>query len=151
MLSQDEFEELITDTNKRIEGDIRWLDDEDHSPAVEFRVEVVSDAGYPIFIKGSYNELAQKLSYVIIHRAAGRIYGLDLGQDHRNPDGEQVGEKHKHRWDELYRDKKAYVPPDITAPITEPVTIWQQFCLESRITHNGIMQEPPPLQLDLFL
>lgn len=150
MLSQDEFEELIADTNKHIEGNITWIEDEDHSPAVEFRVEVVSDAGYPIFIKGSYNKLAQKLSYVLIHRAAGRIYGLDLGQDHRNPDGEQVGEKHKHRWDEMYRDKKAYVPPDITAPITEPVMIWRQFCLESKITHNGIMQEPPPIQLDLF-
>ncbi|MFP5273148.1 DUF6978 family protein [Coleofasciculus sp.] len=151
MLSQNEFEEIISDLTKRIEGDILWNDDEDHSPAVEFRAEVVSDAGYPISIKGSYNAFAQKLSYVIIHRAAGRIYGLDLGQDHKNPNGEQVGDKHKHRWDEHYRDKQAYVPPDITALITEPVTVWQQFCLESKITHNGIMQEPPPLQLDLFL
>lgn len=151
MLSQDEFEELIENNSKRIEGNITWLHDQDHYPTVEFRVEVVSDVSYPITIKGSYNGLAQKLSYVIIHRAAGRIYGLDLGQDHKNPDGEQVGEKHKHRWDELYRDKKAYVPPDITAPITDPVKIWQQFCLESKITHNGIMENPPPLQLDLFL
>jgi hypothetical protein len=83
MLSQNEFEEIISDLNKRIEGDILWNNDEDHFPAVEFR--------------------------------------------------------------------KAYVPPDITALITEPVTVWQQFCLESSITHNGIMQEPPPLQLDLFL
>ncbi len=150
MLTQTEFEELINDTTKCIEGNISWNKDEDHSPAVEFRFEVNSDAGYPLFVKGSYNVLTQTLTYALIHRASGRIYALDLGKDHRNPDGNLVGEKHKHRWDERYRDKKAYVPSDITAPVTDPVKVWKQFCEESKITHNGIMQDPPPLQLDLF-
>jgi hypothetical protein len=150
MLLQPEFEELIADTTKQIEVNISWNEDEDHSPAVEFRVEVTSNAGYPLFVKGSYNVLTLKLTYALIHRAVGRIYALDLGQDHRNPDGNLVGEKHKHRWDERYRDKKAYVPTDITAPVTDPVKVWEKFCQESKITHNGIMQELPPLQLDLF-
>ncbi len=47
---QNEFEMLISDTTKRIAGDISWTEDEDHSPSVEFRVEVESDAGYPIFV-----------------------------------------------------------------------------------------------------
>lgn len=151
MLTQAEFEEFINDTTKQIDGDILWIEDEDHSPAVEFRVELTSNPGYPIFVKGSYNSLTEKLIYALIHRAAGRIYALDLGQDHKNPDGNLVGEKHKHRWREPYRDKEAYVPPDITAPVTDPVKVWQQFCLESKIKHNGIMQDPPPLQLDLFI
>ena len=124
MLLQPEFEELIADTTKQIEVNISWNEDEDHSPAVEFRVEVTSNAGYPLFVKGSYNVLTLKLTYALIHRAVGRIYALDLGQDHRNPDGNLVGEKHKHRWDERYRDKKAYVPTDITAPVTDPVKVW---------------------------
>ncbi|MBS9393764.1 MAG: hypothetical protein HEQ29_11630 [Dolichospermum sp. LBC05a] len=151
MLTQAEFEEFINDTTKQIDGNILWIEDEDHSPAVEFRVELTSNPDYPIFVKGSYNPLIKKLTYALIHRAAGRIYALDLGQDHKNPDGNLVGEKHKHRWREPYRDKEAYVPEDITALVTDPVKVWQQFCLESKIKHNGIMQDPPPLQLDLFL
>ncbi|NJL01087.1 MAG: hypothetical protein HC910_11180 [Spirulinaceae cyanobacterium SM2_1_0] len=61
-----------------------------------------------------------------------------------------MGETHKHRWDEALRDKQAYCPPDITEPATNPVGVWQQFCQEARIAHNGIMYEPPPQQLELF-
>jgi hypothetical protein len=150
MLSQEEFDKIINDNSKGIEGDIVWDDDEDHSPSVEFRAELVSDAGYPLFVKGSYNPLTEKLTYALIHRGVGRVYALDLGQDHRNPDGQLVGEKHKHRWDENVQDKEAYVPDDITAPATEPVNVWQQFCSEARITHNGEMKSPPPTQTDLF-
>jgi hypothetical protein len=152
VLTQDEFEQLIDDPTKTIEEDIIWEYDEDHSPAVEFQVEVTSEEGYPLFIKGSYNQLTRKLSYAIVHRSVGRIYALDLGADHRNPDREEItGGLHKHRWDVLYKDKKAYIPRDITASVDEPVEVWRQFCAESRITHNGSINEPPPTQLDLFL
>lgn len=147
---QSEFEALLADTTKRIRGDISWSEDEDHSPAVEFRVEVTSQIGYTLSVRGSYNSAGQTLTFALIHRAFGRIYALDMGKDHHNPSCSNVGEKHKHRWNERLRDKEAYVPEDITASVTEPVTVWQQFCLESRITHEGVMHEPPPLQLELF-
>jgi hypothetical protein len=151
MLNQTEFEALLGDMTKRIEGDISWREDPDHSPAVEFRVEVRSAGGYPLLLRGSYNPLARSLSYTVIHRAAGRIYALDMGKDHRNPSGELVGEKHKHRWTEKYRDKVAYVPEDITAPLTEPLRVWHQFCVEAKITHQGKMHEPPSTtELDPF-
>ncbi len=148
MLSQNEFETLIADPEKYIEGDIIWI--KERSPCSEFRVEITSPAGYPLFLKGSYNPIIPALSYHIIHRAAGRIYGLDLGKDHRNPDGQHTGEKHKHRWNEPLRDKEAYVPQDITALATDPVNVWQQFCIEAKLIHNGSMASPPPQQLDLF-
>jgi len=151
VLEQEEFEAIIEDVTKRIEGDIKWSEDEDHSPASEFRVEVLSDIGYPLFLKGRYNPLTSKLSYHIIHKGVGRIYGLDLGQDHKNPDGTYVGEKHKHRWTILEKDKVAYVPSDITALADTPVLVWQQFCLEAKIKHDGILQSPLPFQYDLFL
>ncbi len=149
-MKQRDFEALLVDTTKQIQEDITWDDDDDHSPTVEFRVEVVSQAKYPIFVKGSYNVLAQTLTYALIHRSFGRIYGLDMGKDHHNPSCTNVGRKHKHRWTEELRDKEAYVPEDITALVTEPVSVWRQFCLESRISHNGVMYAPPPLQLELF-
>ena len=75
----------------------------------------------------------------------------DHGQDHRNPDGNLIGEKHKHRWSDAHRDKQAYVPPDITAPPSDPVLVWSQFCLECRIEHEGTLAPPPPYQSDLIL
>src|SRR3989304_82444 len=103
-LTQTEFEALIADTSKEIEGDIAWVEDEDHSPAMEFRVEVRSRAGYPLFVRGSYNALARTLSFVLIQRGVGRIYALDLGKDHHNPGCNRVGEKHKHRYSEKLGD-----------------------------------------------
>jgi uncharacterized protein DUF6978 len=148
-LTQAEFEALLTDASKRIDGDIAWSEDEDHSPAVEFRAEVQSDVGYPIFVRGSYNTIVQGLTFALIHRGTGRIYALDLGKDHHNPSCTQTGEKHKHSWTETSRDKEAYVPDDITATADDPLTVWSQFCSEARITHNGRLLPPPPVQLEL--
>lgn len=146
-----EFETLINDETKQISGDIYWIEDVDHSPTLEFRIEVISHAEYPLFIKGSFNPLANTLTYALIHKAYGRIYALDMGKDHHNPTCSNVGELHKHRWKEAYRDKEAYVPADITASVNAPLEVWRQFCLEARIRHEGIMHEPPSIQLDLFL
>jgi hypothetical protein len=149
-MMQNDFEVLISDASKRIFGDIHWDEDEDHSPSVEFRAEVESDAGYPIFIRGSYNAFALTLTYALIHRGSGRIYALDLGKDHHNPSCPYVGEKHKHRWNEKVRDKEAYVPSDITAPVNDPIGVWKQFCIETRIEHLGRMQQPPHQPTDFI-
>lgn len=149
-MTGDEFQSLIKNTSKQINGDITWVENTGHSPTVEFRVQVDSAEGYPLFIKGSYNQLISALTYTLIHQSFGRIYGLDLGKEHRNPDGKLVGEKHKHRWDEVFRDKQAYVPDDITESSDNPVGVWQQFCKEANIVHTGKMNKPPPSQLEIF-
>jgi hypothetical protein len=150
-ITQLEFDALLADPTKRIDGDIDWIEDEDHSPTVEFRAEVKSDTGYPLFVRASLNKLAKTLSYTIIHRAVGRIYALDLGKDHHNPSCTNVGEKHKHSYTEQYRDKNAYVPIDITSPVSDPVAVWKQFCFETNIKHHGTLHAPPTVQEELFL
>lgn len=149
-LTLTEFETLLNDTTKRIEGDIIWQEDEDHSPCLEFRAEIQSDSGWPLFVRGSYNPLIPALSYVLLLKTTGRVYGLDLGKDHHNPQCQQVGEKHKHRWSEQFRDKEAYAPDDITAPASDPAAVWIQFCAEAAITHQGRMTPPPARTGDLF-
>lgn len=142
MITQQEFEAILSDSSKQINGDISWREDEDKSVAREFRVEIESDSAYPISVLGWINPMSGKLSYALIHHAAGRIYALDLGADHRNPTGEHVGRKHKHRWTEEYRDKMAYVPDDITAPWNQPIGVWRQFCTEANILHQGKLHRP---------
>ncbi len=141
-LSQGEFEDILNDDTKRISTDIDWSDDQDHSPAQEFRAEIESASGRSMFIRGWYSPMSGKLSFAMILRGEGRIYGLDLGADHRNRNGVRVGEKHKNCWREGYRDKYAYVPPDITEPWERPVAVWRQFCAEANLTHSGTMREP---------
>ena len=80
-LTDGEFASILSDDAKRINEDLAWTEDEDHSPAFEFRVNVDSMSGWPLL----------------------------------------VGEKHKHRWSERYRDKEAYVPTDVAAPVSDPV------------------------------
>lgn len=49
---------------------------------MEFRAEVASDAGYPLFVRGSFNREAQTLTYALIHRGSGgstdRIWGRTI-------------------------------------------------------------------------
>jgi hypothetical protein len=149
-LNQTEFETMLADRSKRIQGDIAWSEDDDHSPSVEFRAEVQSDPGYPIFVRGSYNRILGTLSYALIHRGSGRVYALDMGKDHHNPDCQHVGERHKHRWNESLRDKEAYVPQDIRAAADEPVVVWNEFCAEASVQHVGTLQAPPAEQLRLL-
>lgn len=133
---------IMRDPSKRIEQDIRWQEDEDHSPALEFMVEVENDLGCPLRLMGRFNREVGSLSYTVIHRGAGRIYALDLGKDHHNPQCTCVGEKHKHTWSEAFRDKEAYVPADITADVSSPVGVWRQFCKEASIRHDYGMEDP---------
>ncbi len=148
--TQAEFNALLADDQKFIDGDIDWQEDEDHSPVVEFRVKVETQGGYPLFVRASYHPVVRALTFALVHSGVGRIYALDLGKDHRNPDGHLVGEKHKHRYTEEYRDKWAYDPQDITEPATSPIGVWQQFCLEAKIVHNGTLNPPPPVQQGWF-
>lgn len=151
-MTEFEFAEILADESKEIASDIRWTNDEDHSPAVEFRQEIQSGDSHPLFVRGSFNQEAQTLTFALIHKTEGRVYALDLGKLHRNPDGKMIGRKHKHSWKEPpIRDRFAYEPSDITAPISDPVEVWRQFCLEARIRHSGKLANPPHLnQRSLF-
>lgn len=96
-LTQAEFEALLADESKTITGDVEWKDDEDRSPAVEFGIEVESDAGYPLMVCGSYNALARAATFALVHRGVGRIYALDIGKDHHNPECNHTGDTHTGR------------------------------------------------------
>ena len=104
-LTDADFASILGDEQKCIRNDVTWSEDEDHSPAWEFRAEVESNQGWPLFVKGRYNRHAGTLTFALILKTAGRIVGLDLGKDHHNPECAQVGEKHMHRGSERHSDK----------------------------------------------
>ena len=57
-LTDGEFASILSDDTMRIEEDPTWTEDEDHSPAIEFRVKVDSASRWPLFVKGRYNAAA---------------------------------------------------------------------------------------------
>lgn len=143
MLTDAEWRAIMADRSKRIHGDLKWERDEDHPSSLRFRARVDSVAKWPLSIRSRYNPLAGSLSYTLVLETERRIYGLDMGKKHSNPRGDEVGKVHKHRWSEQYWDKEAYLPPDITAPLTDPVAVWAQFCAEANIVHCGRLEQPP--------
>jgi hypothetical protein len=144
-----ELASLLADAAKWIDGDIVWVDDEDHSLAVEFQVTVQSDAGYPLVVRARYNSAAGKTSFSIIHRGAGRILGLDLGTAHHNPSCQTLSGAHWQRWSERYGTKEAVAAPDLDLLATDPVSAWQVFCSLASITHRGVLRPPPPRPREL--
>ncbi len=149
-MTEAELKVILSDTSKRVDGDITWSEDADHSPSREFRANVILEEDNALFVKGSFNALAQTLSFAFIYRGIGRIYALDLGKDHHNPTCQYTGEAHKHRWTEKFRDKEAYVPQDIRSSAVDPVAVWKEFCSEAKLVHNGTMHAPPPLQMRMI-
>lgn len=150
-VDESEVQAIIGDATKSIDSDLVWSEDEDHGPRIEFRAELSSAAGHSLMVVASYNRESRVLGYHIVHRGLGRrIYGLDLGRQHRNPDGHRVGETHKHRWTDAAQDRWAYAPSDITASADDPVAVWRQFCAEASINHRGTLQAVPWTQQGLF-
>ena len=49
-----DFEAMLNDTTKRIEGDIVWPEDEDHSPWLEFRAEIEQGMSSLFAADGAY-------------------------------------------------------------------------------------------------
>ncbi len=143
MLSQQAFDDILSDAGKRIDGDIVWTADTGHYGAMRFRAAVLSAAGHPLFVAGWYRPQSSSLTYTVVHREVGRIYAINFGHPHTNPlTNESMGMKHKHYWTEAHGDAASYIPDDITEPWYSPVAVWRQFCLEFRIEHRGIMILP---------
>ena len=142
MITQEDFDALLANPTKRVLGDVAWTRVPGGAPAVGFRVDVLVDPPVPLTVAGRFNPATRKLSYTLIHNRARRIYGLDLGESHRNPDGAILRGTHKHRWRDRWKDRCAYRPPDITAGWDDPVTVWKQFCAEANLRHDGVLEQP---------
>ncbi|GIW94575.1 MAG: hypothetical protein KatS3mg110_2616 [Pirellulaceae bacterium] len=143
-LSQSDVQQILNDNSKYIQGDVTWRPDRQHAQWLVFRVPVHSQFCGELYVKGSYNPSIPALSYALILDSKCRIYALDLGKRHHNPDCTHVGPKHKHVWTDAHGDKWAYEPSDITADATKPADAWTQFCREAKIHHRGrfILRNP---------
>lgn len=79
-LTDAEFATILADESKRVRGDVTWKEDEDRSPAMEFRVDIESTNGWPLFVKGRYNAAARTLTYALILKTTGAHLRPRLGE-----------------------------------------------------------------------
>lgn len=102
--------------------------------------------GYPaIWVVGQYIYTAEKISFSLICEDIGQIYGLDIGQSHRNPESRvRIGDVHKYRWTDKYQDKWAYEPTDPIPSCEDPVGVWKAFCAQICLGHRGVLKPPTP-------
>ena len=154
MLTDREFEKLLSDVTKEIVSDIPWEPVGGREPAQGFAIPVRSETGCPLKIEAWWNPGAEKLSYALIHEDAGRIVGLDVDPTtpHHNPDcrpGRSTRSScdcprgtHIHLWSEADGMARADAAPEITASWDEPVTVWRQFCDLINVAHRGTLREP---------
>ena len=142
-LSDEEFAEILA-APKWIDDDIQWEIDTRQRAARSFRMDIRSEQDWPLFIQGRYSRHVSKLTYALILWGIGRIFALDMGMPHHNPQCHTVGDKHMHKWSEKFGDKEAYVPDDIVGSAQNPEGIWVQFCRVARIEHQGRMLYPLP-------
>lgn len=146
-INETDVASIIADTSKVIEGDIVWRRKGRRGRQHTFRADIRSDSGLELYIDGYINPRSRKLSYTLVLKdplpsQSRRIYGLDIGREHENKGEGMVGATHKTRWRDHHRDKWAYAPPDITAPWSDPVLAWTQFCAEANLRHIGTMRAP---------
>ena len=143
MAPTDEEFAAIMEGSKLIAGDITWEWRDQARTALIFKTAVESEVGEELVMHGHYIPDKPSLTFALIHEGARRIYGLDMGRNHRDAQNRPVGTLHKHFWSEQYMDEReAYVPVDITAPASEPLAVWGQFCEEANIEHTGVMVPP---------
>lgn len=137
-MTQAEFEAIIADLTKRIEGDISW--NQDKSGIVfDFRVKVRSDSGDQLSVKGSYNRKLGKISYTLF--TTDRIFSVDYDRDHGD-----AGNFHVHTWDESKRKCIATKATAASEISRDPLRLWKWFCEQAHITHDGVLQSLPPVQ-----
>jgi hypothetical protein len=140
-VTQGEFNALIADSTKRIEGGIAWTQDK-NGVVFEFRIRVLSDPGDQLSVKGSHNRKLGKTSYTLY--TTDRIFSVDFDRRHGD-----AGNFHIHVWDAA-KQKCVAAKVDDSAEIgKDPLRLWKWFCDKTQIVHNGALQALPPIQGDL--
>ncbi|HXG33898.1 MAG TPA: hypothetical protein VNJ11_11070 [Bryobacteraceae bacterium] len=128
----------VLEKAKWIEEDVEWRRRPGYQ---EFSVEVRSESvGHAMVLKGVITEAT---GYFKLHLFAGSqpIVMLHAGKVHHNPDCEKLHERiHKHVWTDAYREKRAYVPTELT--VSDWASVFHGFLRECNIGFRGRFVAP---------
>jgi hypothetical protein len=138
ILSEAETERIIG-LSKRIVGQNQWREGDDGNWYMEMSVE--AEEQLPLHLYGRFNPRTGNYTFILF---CGRLNlrRLDVGKHHHNPECDNVGTPHKHRWTDRFRDNWAYEPPEMDDMDSISDT-FAKLLTECNITLDGRFVEPP--------
>lgn len=142
-MTREDFQALLAIPDKRIVGDLQFVEDPDKAPLRRVRPLVVQNTGeWTVKVDGWYNPTHNSLSLTFsCAQADGKpIYRIDV----RGVEHDEGGRTHKH---ELRRDScpRKNLPTRIARPEFETMTapeIWSNLCQTANVVHQGIFHDP---------
>lgn len=138
----DDIDAILDDPSKTIEGNIQWLPDPNHPSAWIFHAPVAHSGETPLVAHGTLQPGQDRLSYLLVLRAVGRVFGICWGYRHLNPSGETVPGPHIHRWTSEHLDRRVEPLGDAGDGASDPIAAWRQFCTRANIVHRGALHPP---------
>jgi hypothetical protein len=116
------------------------------------RGEVQSQTGFELFVEVTWSPKATKASACFFVKRVkplwSRVFGIDLGDDHHNPDCVMTGDPHRHnRWSVKHGARYGTPAPDLQGK-TVP-EMFDVFLRECKIQMAGAIVMPP-IQGGLF-
>lgn len=98
---------------KTIGENIKWITDSSRSPRYKFSVTVACpEPEPPLRLLGVVGPVNFSFSLLSLQNQTLRRLNRHVG-NHLNPDGSDMGEHHKHIWDDEHENRVSYVPSDI--------------------------------------
>jgi hypothetical protein len=151
MLSQAEVDRIFREGFVLVD-DVRWSPQANNQNWLQTGAFLDSQRETSIRFNMAVSLLRPEKYTLVVLRGEQVLRRLDVRGSHGNPAmvGGQVWKRqtHKHRWTDIYADKEAYTPPDISADKAaftrnEYETTFREFCTESNIDFKGQWQDPP--------
>jgi hypothetical protein len=138
ILSEAEAERIIG-MPKRIVGSSQWRKRGDGNWYMEMPVE--AEEQLPLRLYGRFNPRTGNYTFIFFCGEVN-LRRLDVGKRHHNPECEDIGEVHKHKWTNRFRDKWAYEPVEVRT--TDPIAMaFGIFLNECSIALEGRFVGPP--------
>lgn len=149
MLSEAQVERILTE-GFVLEDDIRWAPQPSNPNWLQFGAFLDAGTEASVRINMAVSMLRREKYKIVLLRGEQVLRRLDVRGSHRNPrtaGGESwCASTHKHRWTDIYADKAAYTPTDISASTFnsgEYEVTFLEFCGECNIDFRGQWQDPP--------
>jgi len=128
--------EAILKADKVITSTLRWSSRSSAKGRLYLEARVLApDTSELLDFKGVRGKT--NYSYALLWRGVP-IRKATLHFQHTNPDGQHIGEPHKHRWDENDEDGWAYVPDDMHWDNPDQALL--DFLAECKIRYTGTYQ-----------
>ncbi|MBM3298968.1 MAG: hypothetical protein FJY85_03340 [Deltaproteobacteria bacterium] len=129
----------ILDLPKRIRENNQWKQGDDRNWFMEVPVEASEQMSLRLY--GRYNPRTGNYTFILFHGRTN-LRRLDVGKIHHNPECDNVGAVHKHRWTDRYHDKWAYVPSDVDSSALLD-GVFRAFLSECRTELEARFVNPP--------